>query len=468
MRGVFDDHAVFQDDFAIGTAGDLGIVRNQHQCGSSVVMPLEQQIENQASIGGIKVARRFIRHHDRRIHHECPCQRNALLLTAGKLNGIVIHALPQANGFQKFSRFRQAVPFNVQFERQQDIFQGGQGRDQLVRLEDEADLASAHGGQLCLGQVVDRRAIKPDFAFAGCVQPGQQPQQRALTAAAGAHNGNKLACRDAERDPLQDLDAPRPVLNPPSYVSNFNHPAFSSVESFYSYATPLRPVPAFTNLYTVDVDVWRRLRDSRRILPLPLFSFLLILIAAPLFGAERPVIVCYGDSITAGYGLQPGQAYSDALQHDLDQRGYKYKVENRGTSGATTKDAAANVGSIVQMHPSVVIVEFGGNDGLRGLPLEETRKNLDSVLRALEAAHIKVLLAGITLPPNYGPDYIQQFDKVFRDLASKHRVTFVPMIYKDLINVPGTIQQDGIHPTAKGSEIIARTLMPKLTPLLRK
>jgi len=190
--------------------------------------------------------------------------------------------------------------------------------------------------------------------------------------------------------------------------------------------------------------------------------------ALPLLAADRPTIVCYGDSITAGYGLQPGQPFPDALQRDLDQRGYKYKVENRGTSGATTKDAVANVNAIIQSHPAVVIVEFGGNDGLRGLPPDQTRKNLDTVLTALDAAHIKILLAGITLPPNYGPDYIRSFNDVFRDLAAKHRVTFIPMIYKDLINVPGTIQQDGIHPTTKGSEIIARTILPKLTPLLHK
>ena len=205
--------------------------------------------------------------------------------------------------------------------------------------------------------------------------------------------------------------------------------------------------------------------DVRRWL---LVSFSLILASLPLPAAERPSIICYGDSITAGYGLQPGQSFPDALQRNLDQRGYKYKVENRGTSGATTKDAAARVNAIAQGHPSLVIVEFGGNDGLRGLPPEQTLKNLDVVLTTLEAAHIKVLLAGITLPPNYGPDYIQAFDKVFRDLAAKHHVTFIPMIYKDLINVPGTIQQDGIHPTAKGSEIIARTILPRLTPLLHK
>jgi acyl-CoA thioesterase-1 len=205
--------------------------------------------------------------------------------------------------------------------------------------------------------------------------------------------------------------------------------------------------------------------DVRRWL---LVSFSLILAAIPLTASDRPSIICYGDSITAGYGLQPGQSWPDALQRDLDQRGYKYKVENRGTSGATTKDAAANVNAILRAHPSLVVVEFGGNDGLRGLPPDQTRKNLDTVLTTLEAAHIKVLLAGITLPPNYGPDYIQAFNKIFSDLAAKHHVTFIPMIYKDVINVSGTIQQDGIHPTYKGSEIIARTILPKLTPLLHK
>jgi len=116
-----------------------------------------------------------------------------------------------------------------------------------------------------------------------------------------------------------------------------------------------------------------------------------------------------------------------------------------------------------------VIVEFGGNDGLRGLPPEQTRKNLDTVLTALEGAHIRILLAGITLPPNYGKDYIQAFEQVFRDMAARHHTAFVPMIYKDLIRVPDTIQQDGIHPTAKGSEIIAaETLMPVLKGMMRK
>jgi acyl-CoA thioesterase I len=185
-------------------------------------------------------------------------------------------------------------------------------------------------------------------------------------------------------------------------------------------------------------------------------------------GAETPQLVCFGDSITAGYGLSDGQSYPDALQRDLRKLGYPYQVSNHGTSGATSKDAVASLPLIVRLHPAIVIVEFGGNDGLRGLPLEQTRRNLDTVLTGLESAHIKVLLAGITLPPNYGPDYIHQFATVFADLAQKHHAAFVPMIYRDLITVPGTIQADGIHPTAKGSEILAQTLLKTLQPMLHK
>jgi len=199
-----------------------------------------------------------------------------------------------------------------------------------------------------------------------------------------------------------------------------------------------------------------------------LVSIWLLILAGPLLAADRPILVCYGDSITAGYGLQSGQSYPDALQRDMESHGYHYKVSNQGTSGATTKDAAAGLRSILLLHPEIVIVEFGGNDGLRGLPLDQTRRNLDQVLTALESAHIKILLAGITLPPNYGNDYIQSFEQVYRALAAKHHVAFVPMLYKDLVRVPGAIQPDGIHPTAKGSQIIAATLLPALKPMLKR
>jgi acyl-CoA thioesterase-1 len=148
--------------------------------------------------------------------------------------------------------------------------------------------------------------------------------------------------------------------------------------------------------------------------------------------ASRPVLVCFGDSITAGYGLQTGQAYSDFLQQKLDDHGYKYKVINQGTSGATTKDAVASLPNILRLQPEIVIVEFGGNDGLRGLPTTSTQANLDQVLTTLEKAHIKVLLAGITLPPDYGPDYIHAFEAVFRAMANNGQQASCPLRSHDL------------------------------------
>jgi acyl-CoA thioesterase-1 len=216
--------------------------------------------------------------------------------------------------------------------------------------------------------------------------------------------------------------------------------------------------------------------DVRRLVPaalfLPIFWVAALYAAGPpkaeLPKIDRPIIVCYGDSITAGHGLAYGEAFPDFLQKKLDAQDYRYKVINQGTSGATTKDALAGLPFVLRLHPAVAIVEFGGNDGLRGLPVEESRSNLDQVLTALEKAHVKILLAGITLPPDYGPDYIRSFSQIFRDLAARHHTAFVPMLYVNLVHVAGTIQEDGIHPTAKGSAIIADTLLPALKPLLRK
>ncbi len=181
-----------------------------------------------------------------------------------------------------------------------------------------------------------------------------------------------------------------------------------------------------------------------------------------------PVIVCFGDSITAGYGVEPGRSYPDDLQTDLDNRGYHYKVVNLGISGNTTKDGVDRLPEVLRLHPAVVIVEFGGNDGLRGLPIADTRRNLDTIVSTLLRAGSKVVLAGITLPPNYGADYIQQFNESFRLTADKYHVSLLPELYSHVYTVPNAIQDDGIHPTAKGAQLVADNFLPLLLPLLHK
>ena len=183
---------------------------------------------------------------------------------------------------------------------------------------------------------------------------------------------------------------------------------------------------------------------------------------------SRPVIVCFGDSLTAGYGTEAGQSYPDYLQTDLDNLGYHYRVVNAGISGNTTKDGVERVSSIVAMHPAVVIVEFGGNDGLRGLRIEDSRANLDTIVSKLKASGTKVVLAGITLPPDYGQDYIHQFNETYVLLAKKFQVPLLPFLLQGVFGVDGMMQRDRTHATAAGNQIVARNVLPLVTPLLKK
>ncbi|HEY4379776.1 MAG TPA: arylesterase [Acidobacteriaceae bacterium] len=183
---------------------------------------------------------------------------------------------------------------------------------------------------------------------------------------------------------------------------------------------------------------------------------------------RRPVLVCFGDSLTAGLGTESGQSYPDYLQVELDRLHYHYRVDNEGVSGDTTKDGVERLPTVLALHPEVVVVEFGGNDGLRGLRVEDTRANLDEIVSTLQKAGIKVALAGITLPPDYGPDYIQKFNETYSMLAKKYRVPMLPFLLKDVYGVPGMMQRDNTHATAKGNAIVAKNVVPLVTPLLKR
>lgn len=181
----------------------------------------------------------------------------------------------------------------------------------------------------------------------------------------------------------------------------------------------------------------------------------------------RPAIVAFGDSLTAGFGAEPGSSYPDFLQRELDRRGLKWRIVNAGVSGDTTTDGLNRVSDVLSYRPAIVILEFGGNDGLRGLPLDTTRGNLDRMIAELQKGGARVILAGMTLPPNYGPDYIRPFEKMYADLALKYRI---PRIHFLLAGVGGDaklMQRDGLHPTAAGNAIVARTVFATLEPVLK-
>ena len=189
---------------------------------------------------------------------------------------------------------------------------------------------------------------------------------------------------------------------------------------------------------------------------------------APTQPDNRRVLVAFGDSLTAGFGAEPGKSYPDYLQKDLDQKNYPWRVVNMGVSGDTSTDGLARLGEVIAQKPGIVILELGANDGLRGIPVDRMRDNLEQMIAALQKAGARVALAGMTLPPNYGPDYIRSFETTYRDLAKRYGLTIIPFLLQGVAGNRSLMQQDGLHPTAEGNRLVARNVLTAVEPLLRQ
>src|SRR5688572_2958811 len=153
--------------------------------------------------------------------------------------------------------------------------------------------------------------------------------------------------------------------------------------------------------------------------------------------ASRPVILAFGDSLTAGYGVPRGSGYPEQLQRKLDEKGYKYQVVNMGISGDTTSAGRARMKAALARKPAIVILELGANDGLRGLPVKEMQSNLEEMITAFQGTGATVVLAGMTLPRNYGVAYVRPFEKVFEDLAVKYKLPLIPFLLQGVAGSPG-------------------------------
>ena len=181
----------------------------------------------------------------------------------------------------------------------------------------------------------------------------------------------------------------------------------------------------------------------------------------------RKILLVFGDSLSAGYGVPAGQSFPDDLQRKLDTQGYAWRVVNLGISGDTTAGGLARVNTALALKPVLVLLELGGNDGLRGLPLATTRDNLDQMIAAFVRVGARVVLAGMTLPPNYGPDYIRGFETIYSGLAAKYKLPLIPFLLQDIATRDMRyFQRDGIHPTAEGALIVSDTVLRALKPML--
>jgi acyl-CoA thioesterase-1 len=198
----------------------------------------------------------------------------------------------------------------------------------------------------------------------------------------------------------------------------------------------------------------------------------LLLVTGQSFAQTKTLLVL-GDSLSAAYGLRPEQGWVTLLQKRLETEGYGYSVTNASVSGETTSGGLQRLPRALSLHkPAIVVLELGGNDGLRGLPVATTRRNLEQMIQLSQQAGAKVLLVGMRMPPNYGPRFVEQFNGAYAELARTHRVVLVPFLLEKLalnpqaLN-PQLLQQDGIHPVAAAEPLLLDTVWPHLEPMLK-
>jgi acyl-CoA thioesterase-1 len=192
--------------------------------------------------------------------------------------------------------------------------------------------------------------------------------------------------------------------------------------------------------------------------------------AAASANAGTAVILVFGDSLSAGYGLSHvEQGWVELLRTKLKDEGYETQVVNASVSGETTAGGLARLPRALALHhPSIVILELGGNDGLRALPIDQMRANLTKMVDLSKASGARVLLLGIRIPPNYGPEYTEQFQQVYVDLARAEKTPLVPFFMKDIALSPDLMQADGIHPNELGQPKLLANAWPELKGLLGK
>ena len=185
--------------------------------------------------------------------------------------------------------------------------------------------------------------------------------------------------------------------------------------------------------------------------------------------ASDHTILVLGDSLSAALGIRPEQGWVALLAQRLQTQGYGYQIVNASVSGETTSGGLERLPRALQLHqPETVILELGANDGLRGLPVGETRENLARMVRLAQGAGARVLLVGMRIPPNYGPRYTEQFARVFPELANQYHLPLVPFLLEKVALDPTLMQPDGLHPNARGEAPVLDNVWPYLEPLLEK
>ncbi|MGA8261590.1 MAG: arylesterase [Arenicellales bacterium] len=192
-----------------------------------------------------------------------------------------------------------------------------------------------------------------------------------------------------------------------------------------------------------------------------------VLSCAAAAAAGEHTILVLGDSLSSGHGIDERQGWVNLLRHKLEANGYSYNVVNASVSGDTTQDGLSHLDAALERHhPDIVVVELGGNDGLRAFAIDAIRANLSRILQTVRASGARIVLAGMRMPPNYGPAYTDAFERIYPELAKKFNAALVPFFMQGVALRPDLMQDDDIHPNARGQPLLLANVWPVLQPLL--
>lgn len=487
---VGNDAAIGHADQALGAAGQRFIMGDDDERGAGLGAAIKDEVDNGSAGGAIEIAGGFIGKQQRGARGKRAGDGDALLFAARKLAGIVMEAVAKADGLQFGRGAGGRIGDAGQFERGHHIFQRGHRGEQVEGLQHHPDTAAPGEGKPVFGQADEILPRHAKLAAAGAFQPREHGQQAGFAAARWAENGQHLAFWHIEIDALQNgggfcarAECPRAERKGEGAgvqrglaIGGLGHDKDMGI-----LADAGKRAIQFMTLragFMVLAAVLALMGCKKAQAPVAGGAY-----GAGAEGAGAPLpvmppapqgpqvrIVALGDSLLAGYGLRPEEAYPMRLQAALRRAGVNAVVTNAGVSGDTTADGLARLEFTLGSpqvggaqaggaqaggaKPDLVVISLGGNDMLRGLPVAQTRANMDAILGKLAQRKIATLVLGMRAAPNMGPDYVRGFDAIFPELTAKHGAGLVPFFLEGIHDQPARQLADHIHPNPQGVEVM--------------
>ena len=432
-------------DGAAGTGGDRGVMGDDEQPRACRSRSFEQQVDDPGTGRAVEIASRLVGQEELRARGGGAGDRYPLLFAARELRRVMGQAMTEADSFELGLRPLAGIERSGQFERNRDILDCGHGGEQVERLEDDPQRSAAKAGKVILAQPIDGLPRQMNPSGVGPLKAGDDRQQRALARARRPQHGDALARIEAQANALQYFGADVALTKGQANIVE--------IDQRFGHWLQLGTLRRRHNGPTFPVMI-------RRSIAAALLSMLLTA-AAP--APERPLVLAFGDSLTAGYGLDQGLGFAPQLQATLRRHGIAAEVVDGGVSGDTSEAGKARLGWTIDgmtRKPDLVILELGANDMLRGLDPALTRANLEAMMAELKRRDIKVLVAGMRGAPNLDPAYVARFEAIYPELARRSGAALYPFFMDGVAGQKGMVQPDGMHPTFAGVKRIVTGILP--------